>query len=261
MTFLFADDEKPKKKNNFLIYLTLFFHALELGYFSVSIAHALLVMFLPCQPGLSSTMLCSSRKVFQNCILLRATFAALEFLVFMQGGAGAGYYLVTVLLTGTAFLWMEFGTFVKQWEVEIADNTGYRRVQVLEKLLNACIRDKIFFRTAILIPTLQIVISFAAIKLLHSGHELIAGVFMWSYLLALSFTLLMFSVAAKVYGMSQKWITDCRGDSRTKYAKKFDRSLRPLRLQFGNNFVEVLTPLVVQEFCLRQMMSLLLVTK
>lgn len=39
------------------------------------------------------------------------------------------------------------------------------------------------------------------------------------------------------------------------------KSLGPLKIQFGNNFVEALTPLVVQEFCVQQTISLLLLTK
>ncbi|OXA54109.1 hypothetical protein Fcan01_11721 [Folsomia candida] len=254
-------DKRGNKKNNFLAFLAIFFKWVHLAYFSVSTAHALLVMFLPCQPGLSSWMLCPSGKASPNCAIVTPLFAALEFLIFMQGAVSAGYYLQTILLLGATFLWIECGTFIKQYEAEIGQYSGYRRVQVFEKVLNACTREKIFFRAAILIPTLQIVISFAAIKMLYSGHVLIAGVLLWSYAVALCFTLLMFSVAAKVYGMSQKWITRCQGGNKKKYAKKVHKSLPPVRLQFGNNFVEVLTPLVVQEFCLRQMVSFLLVTK
>lgn len=143
-----------------------------------------------------------------------------------------------------------------------ADQLDYKKVQVFEKFLNACTRDRIFLKTAFLMPALQTILSIATIKMFHLGQDLVAVMFIWIYLLALGFSLITFSAAANVYRSSQEWIAGSKGaGNKTRYERKFHKSLRPLRLPFGNNFVEVLTPLIVQEFCIRQAMSFLLVTK
>lgn len=122
------------------------------------------------------------------------------------------------------------------------------KVQIFEKLLNACTRERISLTTALLIPTLQMMFFLAAMKFFHSGQDFMAVMFLWAYLLALSFTLLTFSAAAMIYGASQKWILKSKGGDRKKWDRKFHQSLIPLRLQFGNNFVEVQTPLVGRNF-------------
>ncbi|OXA40964.1 hypothetical protein Fcan01_24333 [Folsomia candida] len=142
-----------------------------------------------------------------------------------------------------------------------ADQVDYRKVQVFEKLLNACTRERIFLKTAILAPTFQIMLSVVSIKMIQMGQGIFAVMFTWVYFFALGFTLLAFSAAAKVFGASQEWISGCKlAADKSKCARRFHKSLRPLRLQFGNNFVEVLTPLIVQEFCVSQAISFLLVT-
>ncbi|OXA44439.1 hypothetical protein Fcan01_20765 [Folsomia candida] len=257
---LSKDGRNHGKQSHFLNYLVLFFDATELSYYIISSVHWLLVMFLPCQPGLISATLCSSNGLI-NANTIKLLFAAMEFLVFMQSGLGAAYYIITLLLTGVTFVLIECGTFVKLHKMGVADQIEYRRVQILEKLLNACTRKQIFLTTALIAPACQMTLSFVAVKLLHSGHGLMAVAFMWMYLVVWSFTVITFSAAAKLYGVSQKWITECKRTDRKKCARKFQISLKPLRLEFGNNFVEVLTPLVVQEFCLSKTVSFLLATK
>ncbi|OXA44433.1 hypothetical protein Fcan01_20768 [Folsomia candida] len=243
--FFSEGDENDGKSKFFLTYLVLFFDALEFSYYSTCAAHWLMVMFFTCQPGLASSILCSTDEVFSYGTIVKSVFVLVESYAFLQASVATGYHLVTVLLTGVIFLWIECGDFIQRHQMEIAHQIEYRRVQALEKLLNACTREQIFLKTAMLIPTCQMMTSFVAVKMTHLGHDLIAVALMWLYLMTLAFTLLTFSAAAKLYGVSQKWITDCKGTGRKKYARKFQRSLRPLRLEFGNNFVEVLTPLVV----------------
>ncbi|OXA45149.1 hypothetical protein Fcan01_20135 [Folsomia candida] len=179
----------------------------------------------------------------------------------MQVGVGTAYHILTLLLTGVTFLWLECEFFIKCYQEHLASLTDYRKIQIFEKILNSCTREGIFLKFAILIPSLQVLLSFVTIKMYHSGHDFLAVMVGWMYAVTLGFTLLNFSAAATVYNMSKKWIQKCKGGERKKYARKIHRSLTPLRLYFGNNFVEILTPLVVQEYCLRQTVTLLLLTK
>ncbi|XP_035700938.1 uncharacterized protein LOC118433405 [Folsomia candida] len=254
----------------FLICLRFFMDALALAdmvfaCFTMASIYGLLSVFLPCQPGLFSSIICTEGHVFAFPPLWKTGilifFAILEFVVYMQVGLGGMYYIVTVLLTGVTFLWIECVTFIRKWEQGLATLIEYRKVQMFEKVLNACTRNRIFLKTALLTPSLQIFLSFAVITMYRSNQvdSPIMAMFLLVYLLNLAFTLQTFSSAAKVNMASQKWVDSCKGRTTSKFERKMHKSLAPLRLMFGNNFVEVLTPLVVQEFCVRQMMSFLVI--
>ncbi|OXA45218.1 hypothetical protein Fcan01_20143 [Folsomia candida] len=260
-----SKDVLSDKATRFLPYLALFFNVVEFGYYSVSTLLSLLALFLPCQPGLTSSVICSSDAVLPNDLVFKFLhilfFPTVEFLISMQVTVGTAYNFVTVLLTGVTFLWLECAFFIKCYQKEFASLADYRKIQIFEKILNSCTREGIFLKFVILIPSLQMLISFVVIKMLHSGHDFLAVMFVWMYVIILGSTLLTFSAAAKVYDTSTKWIEGCRGGERKKYARKMHRSLIPLRLYFGNNFVEILTPLLVQEYCVRQTATFLLLTK
>lgn len=51
------------------------------------------------------------------------------------------------------------------------------------------------------------------------------------------------------------------GGENASYFRKVRKSFRPLRLEFGNNYVDRSTPLVMQEFCIRQTASLVLLIR
>ncbi|OXA44507.1 hypothetical protein Fcan01_20712 [Folsomia candida] len=266
LNFIFStkDIQYRQSIKHLLRFLVLFFDLIELGFYLFPTLHGLLTIFLPCQPGLLSSILCSRNDIFLSFHYPKylVFFAALlEFLLFMQVAVGASYNIISVLLTGVTFLWIECTTFIQRYEILFVSQVGYRKVQIFEKLLNASTRESIFLKTALLLPALQIIMSFVTINMFHASQGLMTLMFLWLYVLAFSFTLLTFSAAAKANGASHGWIARCKGGDGRKIARKFHRSLVPLRLRYGNNFVEVLTPLVVQEFCMRQTMSFLIVRK
>ncbi|OXA45148.1 hypothetical protein Fcan01_20134 [Folsomia candida] len=48
-----------RRATRFLTYLAHFFDVIEFGYYSIATLHGLLALFLPCQPGLTSSIICS----------------------------------------------------------------------------------------------------------------------------------------------------------------------------------------------------------
>lgn len=186
----------------------------------------------------------------------------MEFVLLINIAVSSIHYCFHVMLHGIAFLWSDFSTFVKRCDQGFAPIWEYKRVQVFEKLVNSCIRRRIFLASALGIPTFQIMMCYISTKLFHSEHEnnFKAVLFFWSYILALIFTVIIFSVAAKINNLSRNWLSRYRWRMERKLERKVLKSLAPLKLEFGNNFVDALTPLVVQEFCLRQTVSFLLVT-
>lgn len=148
-------------------------------------------------------------------------------------------------------------------EIENLAGSGvsdYRKLQVLEKIVNSVLRDRIFAVMGYFTPFIQLILCFVAIKLFHTPEVDIFRrvVFIWSYIGLLCLTLIVFSVAGNVIRISSKWILVCKGRSRSALTRRMCRSLSILKIQFGNNFVEPLTPLVLQEFCIQQTASLLI---
>lgn len=124
--WFFTDGINHGKQSRFITYLVLFFDMIELSYYIISTIHWLLVMLFPCQPGLLSSILCSSNNGLENYIIAKWFIAALEFLIFMQSAIGAGYYTTTVFLTGVTYLLIECGNFVKLHKTGVAHQIEYR---------------------------------------------------------------------------------------------------------------------------------------
>lgn len=234
----------------------------------ISTLLAITTIFLPCQPILLSSLLCSDglfmiRKSYLYLWTVRIFFASLELILFINITISSIYYLLLIFLSGVAFLWVECRTFIKEFNAGFARIVGYRKFQVFEKLLNSCIRSMIFLVTALIIPAFQILIFFAAIKLHHSGdpNSFEVFVFGWCYVVCLVFTVIVFTSTAQINNLSKTWILRCKWGNVKKLERMVYKSLKPLRLEFGNNFVEAVTPLVVQEFCMRQTVSFLILTR
>lgn len=130
-----------------------------------------------------------------------------------------------------------------------------------EKVLNSCTKGRIFPVTMWIIPCVQIGLGIINIKLGQSNNvdQLRMLVFSAAYLVVLIFTMITFSAAGKVNSVSKVWIQQCNRAVRTRGEKLLKKSLQPLKIQFGSNFAEALTPLVVQGFCISQTASALMV--
>lgn len=225
----------------------------------IGILLGILAIFVPCQPLLLTAPLCRD-GVFVKTWIVRMFFGGVESIVFINITLAASYYLIQVLLHGVAFLLIDFIIFVKQYENEISKIVEYKMVQIFEKCLNSCIRGRIFLVGALTIPAFQIIICNVAVKLFQSD-KIIGLIFLLGYFLILLFTVVMFSVAAKVNTLSRNWLSRSKWNTCKKWDRKVHRSLTPLRLEFGNNFVDTLTPLVVQQFCVTETASFLLLTR
>lgn len=135
-------------------------------------------------------------------------------------------------------------------------------MQVSEKIVNAVVRFRIFALFGYFLLLVQIILGFVAVKILHDDEASVfrAGIFICPYVGTLLVSLGAFSMAGNVIRTSSKWILLYKGRSKSSVTRRMCRSLTPLRVQFGNNFVEPLTPLVIQEFCVRQTASLLILS-
>lgn len=259
-----------KKPSHVQLCIRFLYWAAETNGLLISLGTSTLSLLSPCQPILLTSLLCSGNGEILNTkcqntltYTTQLFLATLEFVAMQHLMTGLVYYTGTVMMQGITFLWQSGEAFERKARsnasfVELIKS--YEKLKVYEKLLNSCIRSRIFLVTALVVPSLQILLSCTGIHSLHSDdtNKIQAILFLWTYIVILVFSILLFSAAGRINESSQKWIAECKRRCRNRVEKRRQMSLVLLRLEFGNNFVEPLTPLVVQEFCVRQTVSFLL---
>ncbi|OXA54691.1 hypothetical protein Fcan01_11580 [Folsomia candida] len=270
VNFLIAQTNNDFGRTKLQLCINFLYGAAEVTGLFLSVIISTLTILTPCQPILLSCLFCKDGGLLTGqshttIYAIKLSFAVLEFISLQQLVTTSVYYLATVLLHGISFLWMSCTTFVRGYipGCNIARLLAYKELKVYEKLLNYCTKSRIFLITALLVPGLQILLCYTSLKLFHSEDisNFEASLFLWAYFLVLVFTMLLFSAAAQINNLSVNWIAKFKGSSDKRLERRMHKSLMSLRLEFGNNFVETLTPLVVQEFCVRQTASCLLVKR
>lgn len=225
----------------------------QLQYVCLPVSMGIFAIFLPSKPPLLSALFCQN----EDCnFAIRFILIIIETTNMAVAADGSGYHGLVLLIPSITFILSD----LKYLKTGIS---GYRKLQVLEKIVNSVIRDRIFATYGYFLPFVQLSLCFMAIKIWQSPDANIArmAIFVSPYLGLLTFTMVAFSVAGNVIRISAEWILRFKGKNKSAFKRRVCRSLAPLRIQFGNNFVEQLTPLVIQEFCIRQTASLLLVWK
>ncbi|OXA41604.1 hypothetical protein Fcan01_23852 [Folsomia candida] len=222
---------------------------------------AALTLLSPCFPPLITSLLCrpiKSKFVWMNGTFSKIGFAIVEFALCHMATTTANYYAIIFLVMATSRLWLDCKNLSDSVAATEDQIIFYRRIQIYEKTLNSCIRDRIFLTLALLGPLFQVWVGYALIQVANSGNIVILALCGVMYGAMFFMILFVFSVTGIVNRVSWYWIATRRMIGTKKVVRKTMKSLVPVRIQFGNNFVEPLTPLVVQEYCVRQTVSLLL---
>jgi vacuolar-type H+-ATPase subunit I/STV1 len=143
------------------------------------------------------------------------------------------------------------------------DFGSYRKLQVLEKIINSFMRNRLLPVFAWMMPILEIIMLYIVIKICHSPDPSCIKTLMFAvlYFGTTMFTVGIFSAAAIVHNVTKKWIKRPTQGCKNKLQRKIRQSIIPLRLYFKNNYVDTLTPCVIQDFCVRTTASLLLLGK
>lgn len=139
----------------------------------------------------------------------------------------------------------------------------YRGVQVLEKMFNVFLKDQIVPGMVSCLPGIQIFSQYVCIKL-HSEIPM-PGLLVFPMVLldAVLNNILMFTLASSVNTLSGKILSSWRKAlelfKRRTPIKKQLKACTLMKIQFGSNYIDNGTPLVIQNFCLSQTLSLLLI--
>ncbi|OXA48029.1 hypothetical protein Fcan01_17223 [Folsomia candida] len=240
--------------------LAILVHLIYLACWLVPISVATLSLLWPCFPSLLSSLLCSteSRGWTGLWLLIQVALAIVEFVGYQTVSVSAAHYGISTTGTGIASLWL----YCK--ELEITEHAkklrSYRNLKILEKIVNACIRNRIFLAIALGGPLVQVLVGYTIIQIANSPNVTILAGSSVIYVSIFATTMFYFSIAAQVYRMSKDWIKRQLRVLQKKEGRRL-QSLMSIRIEFGNNFVETLTPLVVQGFCINETVSLLLLNK
>lgn len=108
-------------------------------------------------------------------------------------------------------------------------------------------------------PIVEVIALFAVIKW-HSVFPIL-GVcsFVLIFCVQLAGLLFFESVAAQVMTRSEELLTSWRRNVGIETVKrKYLKSFKPMKVTFASNYVDKLTVLVTQDFCLNQIVSLLI---
>lgn len=195
-----------------------------------------------------------------------------EFVVAMQSCINIGHFGIFSLIPGLAILWGRCQEFMnsKGGNLDFLVK-GYRQLQVQEKIHNSSYRSRILPIVLLTCPVIQILSGFALIALFHQANLFQLSIFLTMFLDAAVCGIIVVTFASSVYIKAEVWINNVkyvkrrnvksRRGKEARYSQRVLKSFRPLRLEFGNNFVGRLTPLVMQEFCISQTASLLLLDR
>lgn len=235
----------------------------QISTWTVPIGLAFTSILFPCKSPLLGSIFFSGTKYcdlhwysFPDAFPLW-TIGLITFIIVMQFYTGAVYYAVYVLLIGTTHLVIECRGLKRIGKNNIL---LYRKIQIWEKVLNFCTSQRIFPTIVFSVSGLQIISAFALAILRNNSGVGNLAVFFLMYLNSFVFNMIMFSFAAKIYSVSKKWLKMGEKNVKGGYMRRLHRSYRPLRMSFFNNFIDELTPLVMQDFSLTQTISLLLLS-
>lgn len=141
----------------------------------------------------------------------------------------------------------------------------YRCIQLLEKSFNGFLMVRTIPAMVAFIPTLQIVSQYVCITM-HDEIEM-PGFLVFPLMLidSVMVNIMVFTLASWVNNISTKFlhkldkkIAGLRG-TRKSNLRKEQVACCVLKIKFGSNFIDSGTPLVIQNFCLTQTMSLILI--
>lgn len=218
------------------------------------------LLFEPCAPlYLGSLFLnCESRGVLptqQSWYILRFLLPILDFYNITTFITAGMFYMFNVYLPSVYCLlrYTDFLLKTKSYQSLI-----YKRLEVLERLLNDYGRRRIIPAVMIIVPVIEIT-SISTIIKTH-GEIQLPGllIFSISFLSTFSALALLGTVSGRLRGTSEDLLHSWRSRGNSKYYRRQVISLQPLTARFGNNLTDKDTTLVTQDFCAGQTASLLM---
>ncbi|OXA47544.1 hypothetical protein Fcan01_17986 [Folsomia candida] len=209
----------------------------------VAFPPAIVVMLViwPCQAPLLGSFLLPddqcSRHIFQSdfgvMFILRMVLILLEFIQICRNVVVATHYTVYIVVSGILYFWEET-TKILRFPSSLE---GYRDLQVLEAILNASIRFRLFPTLLTVAPTMEILATFVAIKY----HDVIRIIHLILIILlainAIIVVVMYCTGAGIVCRKSGEYLIDMKASVKDKVERKLLKSFAPLKVRFGEFFL------------------------
>lgn len=126
-------------------------------------------------------------------------------------------------------------------------STGYRKLQVSETILNAAVSGNVLPSYLLFGHTMQVVSTVAFIKY----HDLMSMIQMMFFVLngvnTFILNVMYCSGAGKIYRKSLVYLKGLKGKVKGKMERKLVMSYAPIKVRFWDNFMDELTPLIIQQ--------------
>lgn len=206
----------------------------------------ILSLFRPCSPPFLSSLFSQSGA----CYTISTFTFVVEVVMYFQAPLYAVYYITHVLLAGLVYLWKKLR--------EVMDTKSHKllkEARVLERILNASLKGR-------LVPCFVLGVSIAecfAGSVLLSMSDQLGKVERYFFVLIYFQTGLcvrtLLTIMSYVFIKSTRYKKALHRSAVKKVERKELMSWKPLRVEFGQNFVDELTPLVVEENVINQTIS------
>lgn len=242
--------------------------ACYLNCLAIPVVIALLLYNRPWQPPFFGSFLFSlypnqENRTLYACSLYnvsRFLILLLEYVIFSQTVLSASFHIIYVVVAGICSISKYTGALSYRPGPRENGISEYRILHVATNYVNDCIKHTLFPACIVEPPLLQMLGTFACIKLRNEIDWPLFGLFPLIVCISFILTVMPLLAAGNVF------VTTCQVLERWRshvgeengYWRRIVKSMRPLRIYFGGNFVDASTPLVVQDFCMRQIASLLM---
>ncbi|OXA48093.1 hypothetical protein Fcan01_17346 [Folsomia candida] len=255
--------------------MKLFIQIVEISAPLVPLLQLILLQFVPCTPPFIFSMFpnCGEMKSKTNWIMVLGVHL-FECWMCLNIILGCTVYILYLLCAGVICILFYF-RIIENSISTMRDSIDkekcihlYRSIQILEKSFNSYPMNKVVPVMVFGVPGVEIITLFVSINFYH---EIALPGFLVFPLIGLDTTLhniCVFSLASLVHNVSVKVLDALRqktvpmilhgGRNRSIITRQL-RACSVLKVKFGSNYIDRGTPLVIQNFCITQTMSLTLV--
>lgn len=222
----------------------------------------LMIIFQPCLPGFMGGFYLSQNGqcTLQQFSILSTAINISQFwfiLWFYDNAMIGSIYFVSLPLIAL-FVFCDKLT-QNSWRSSLRRLSIYRELKVLEAHINGCL-SSIFLPVFIAsLSFLSITTIYVSIKSFHLLFKEPGLLFFPIVSMGVNTNYFAFSfVAGKSNLLTNNFIANCKTAARTRFNVRIVRSLSAVKVRFGSNFVEMITGLNFVNFCLNNVMALLL---
>ncbi|OXA39604.1 hypothetical protein Fcan01_25764 [Folsomia candida] len=255
--------------------MKLFIQVAEISGFSFVILQLILLQCVPCTaPFIFSMFPNCGEMADKTSWMLMLAVHIFETWMCLQMIFGCTVYIFYLLCAGIICILFYFRIIENKISTLQSDQDTkkcinlYRCIQILEKFFNAYPMNKVIPVMVFGIPTMEIISLFISInfydKIAMPGFLLFPLLGLntpLNNICVLTMASLVHNSSDKILGVLKKKIMGltCHSGRKRSIINRELRACSVLKVKFGSNYIDRGTPLVIQNFCLNQTMSLTLV--